>query len=180
MKSYLSLFISGLIITVIFGTIYGTVQQSLRLSANDPQIQLAEDSAAKLDAGAKASTVSGQTDIKRSLATFLIIYDKSGRVVAGTGRLDGQIPRVPLGVLKASEGKDYHAVTWQPQNGVRLASVTVSAKNYYVVSARSLKEVEKRETKVFQLAVMGWLVSLLIVFGSFWWPPNLKPVKLSL
>lgn len=156
------------IIAVIFGTIYATAQQALRLTANDPQIQIAEDIANELNQGTvPTSFLVGTIDASKSLAPFVIIYDKSGKAITGSGRLHGKLLAMPLGVLKHADGKSYNFVTWQPEKGVRLAAVAVSADKYYVVSARSLAEVEKRENKIFWLSVAGWLVSLGLLIGMY-------------
>ena len=76
---------AGAILVVIFGTIYTVAHQAQRQDANYPQIQIAEDAAAALNRGVKpAALVSGKVDLGASLAPFTIIYDKSGRIVAGS------------------------------------------------------------------------------------------------
>jgi hypothetical protein len=166
MRKMLPWLSAALIITIIFGTIYAAVQQSLRLSANDPQIELAQEVATKLDEGAKPDDfISGKTDLKQSLAPFVIVYDKSGHVVAGSGYLDRKIPTVAYGVLKAAKSKPYNTVTWQPASKVRLAAVSVAAHDYYVLVGRSLQEVEKRENTALMLAAIGW-VAALACFGA--------------
>ena len=153
------------ILAVIFGTIYVVVQQAQRSGANYPQIQIAEDTAAALDQGNEPYGVitSGKVDLSKSLAPFTIIYDKTGHVVAGSGFLNNKIPSIPVGVLTAAKNQQYNAVTWQPQKDVRIASVAVSAKDYYVVSGRSLYEVEKQESLTLRLAALGLLVSLVVL-----------------
>jgi hypothetical protein len=159
--------IALIVITIIFGTIYISGQQSLRIGANIPQIQLAEDTAAALDNGVNPATVADKrVDMNKSLAPFVIIYSKSGRTISGDGYLNNKIPTAPIGVLQHSDGKDYSFVTWQPQNNVRIASVTVSSKNYYVLSGRSLKEVEKQEQMQLQFATLGWLGSVIVVISG--------------
>jgi len=149
---------------VVFGTIYATVQQSQRNNANSPQIQISQDAAADLNGGDSPLVLLGRNvDMKTSLAPFIIIYDKAGNVVNGSGYLNGKIPKAPIGVLTDSKGKDYNAVTWEPQDGVHVASVTVAAKNYYVLSGRSLTEVEKNETKSLQITLLGALAALILL-----------------
>lgn len=156
-------------LVVIFGTIYGVAQQVQRNDANYPQIQLAEDAAAALNGGAKpaALTSPGRVNLAASLAPFLIIYDRSGQPVAGTGYLAGRLPRLPYGVLTSARGLSYNYVTWQPRADLRFAIVSVAANNYYVASGRSLTEVEKNETKTFQLSMVGGVVSAAIVVTAF-------------
>jgi len=156
------------VITILFGTVYAAVQQSLRESLNDPQIQLAEDTASNLDKGTSPSAATANpVDIDHSLAPFVIVYDKKGHVVAGNGYLNSQVPVVPSGVLSASSGRPYNAVTWQPQTDVRIASVTVASKDYYVLSGRNMREVEHREDAIFQLASFGWFISVATVVGAW-------------
>lgn len=152
------------ILVIIFGTMYGVVQQSQRRGADYPQIQIAEDTAAELDGGAMPSSLAqGNVDMARSLAPFVIVYDKSGKVVTGSGYLDGKLPQVPIGVLQHARGKDYSVVTWQPKSGVRIAAVSTAAQKYYVLSGRSLTEVERNESLSFKLAFLGGLLSLLVL-----------------
>ncbi len=152
------------ILVIVFGTIYGVVQQSQRRGANYPQIQIAEDTAVELDGGTMPSSlVQGRVDMARSLAPFVIVYDKSGKAVTGSGYLDGKVAQVPIGVLQHARGKNYNFVTWQPKSGVRIAAVSASAQKYYVLSGRSLTEVEKNESVTFRLAFLGGLLSLVVL-----------------
>ena len=47
----------AVVVTAFCALAYATVQQSLRQAANDPQIQMAEDTAASLNGGAGAESV---------------------------------------------------------------------------------------------------------------------------
>lgn len=159
---------ASLVVVITFGTIYAAVQQAQRRGANYPQIQIAEDAAAALDKGVQpAKLVNGRVDMVRSLAPFTIIYDKSGKAVVGSGYLHGKTPAIPIGVLTAAKGKDYSFVTWQPAAGVRIAAVSVAARDYYVLSGRSLKEVERNENQTMQLTLLGGIASMLTLVVSF-------------
>jgi hypothetical protein len=76
------------------GLTYAAVQHSLRLGANDPQIQLAEDAAAKLASGADPSGVvpGPAVDAHASLAPFMIVFDSNGQVVASSGQINSHTP----------------------------------------------------------------------------------------
>lgn len=139
------------------------------MSANDPQIQIAEDTAQALNKGVDPQNLAqGNVDMAKSLSSFIIIYDKTGHVVAGNGYLNNHIAVVQLGVLKASDKQDYNAVTWQPQKDVRIASVSTDANGYYVLSGRSLKEVEVRDQKIIQLVFLGWIACVtVLVLGPY-------------
>lgn len=153
----------GILIT-IFATIYSVAQQVQRSDANNPQIQIAEDTAAALSRGQVNQILpGGAVDMAKSLAPFTIIYDKKGEVFLSTGYLNGKVPKASLDMLEASKGKTYSAVTWEPQDTVRIAAVTVAAKDYYVLSGRSLTEVEKNETNTLWLALIGGIVSLVLL-----------------
>ena len=169
MKRYIPFALVVVVLTIMFGTAYGIGQQILRLNANDPQIQLAHEVAMQLDQGTKAEDVVGayKVNISQSLASFVVIYDKKGNPVAGTGYLEGARPKIPIGVLKAAENHNDNRVTWQPNNDVRIASVSVAAKNYYVLAGRSLREVENREQEILQIALSGWVAALLFVVIGF-------------
>jgi len=162
MRRFISYAGAAVIISLLFATTYATVQQAQRSDANYPQIQIAEDVATGLNRGsAPATLLTGKIDLASSLDPFTIIYDKSGHAVASSGYLDGMVPVVPRGVLASADGKPYSFVTWQPQSGVRVAAVSVAADNYYVLSGRSLTEVERNISKTFRLTALGWLASLL-------------------
>src|SRR5512138_1801262 len=136
-------------VTGMCGLAFGLVQQVLRQGANDPQIQMAEDAAAALNGGASTESLIPKqpVDIARSLAPFVLVYDMSGKPLAGAGLLDGKLPDYPVGALEASKDGGENRVTWQPQPGVRIASIVVPDKVGYVVAGRSLREVEKREDR---------------------------------
>jgi hypothetical protein len=168
MKKTLATLVSLIVVTIIFGTIYISEEQSQRLAANDPQIQIVEDSAAALNTGAiPADIANGKIKMDSSLSPFLIIYDKAGKVVSGNGYLNDKVPVVPIGVLTNSKEKTYNYVTWQPQSGVRIAAVAVTANNYYVLSGRSLTEVEVREQKMLTFSIMGWICSVVVILGTY-------------
>ena len=159
-------FIAGIAaLVVVFGTIYAVGQQAQRDNANYPQIQMAEDAAAQIKAGhdPHISSTLPPVDMDSSLAPFTLVYDAKGKVVSGSGYLGGKVPAAPLGLLQSAKGKDYNAQTWQPKDGVRIAAVTVTADKYYVLSGRSLTEVEKNENHTFWLAFMGGVLAMLIL-----------------
>ena len=74
----------SLAITLVCGLVYLVVQQNYRLSANDPQIQIAEDTADLMEKGASpAAMIPDHTvDIAKRLAPYAIVYDNQGKVLA--------------------------------------------------------------------------------------------------
>jgi hypothetical protein len=156
----------ALIITAFCALAYLLSQQMLRLGANEPQVQWAQDTAARLSAGeALASVVpAGTLDVGRSLAPFTIVYDDSGKVLVATGQLHGQPPALPSGVLNYVRQNGEDRISWQPEPGVRYAAVVervTGAQPGFVLVARSLREAEDRIGVMGQLAVAAWLATQL-------------------
>ena len=137
--------------------IYVGIQQDMRQTANDPQIRMAEDGAAALKNGSSTKSVifPGSVDLSTSLDPFMIILNDAGEVLASSASLNGSTPTLPKGVLDTARTKGENRLTWQPQDGVRLATIVTyqdGKQPGFVVVGRSLREVEKREK---QLAVMA-------------------------
>jgi hypothetical protein len=155
------------IVTVLSGLVFGSVQQSYRQNANDPQIQLAEDAATKLEANPRSFVISSENvDIAKSLAPFIILYDDSYTPIAGSGTLNGKLPAPPEGVFEYTKLHKQHRVTWQPQSDVRIAAVFVRVEGQqagYVLAGRSLREVEVREKSLSVMVFLGWLASLGVI-----------------
>lgn len=151
--------------TGLAGTVYVVAQQSLRLGANSPQVQLAEDAAQALDAGAAPAQVTGPAtvDVARSLAPFVVVYDQAGMPQAASGQLDGAMPTPPKGVLDAAEAGVPNRVTWQPRRGLRIATVTARWSGGTVLAGRSLREEERLDSQAFLLVAVGWAATLLAV-----------------
>jgi len=164
--------------TLACGLIYVEVQQVLRGGANDPQYQLAEDVAARLDAGASPSSVvdtASIVDLSASLAPFVIIFDSNHTVIAATASLDGGPPAPPRGVLDAARPGAPSAVTWQPRPGIRIATVTTAWNGGFVLAGRSLRRVEQQEWNAELLAGAAWLAMLAVsaaasLAAAWLWP----------
>ena len=137
-----------------------TAQQVWRQQANDPQIQLARDAAARLAAGqAPADAVAGFPPVEfgHSLAPFLMVVDDHGAILASSGRLNGSLRTVPPGVLDAVRGTGEERVSWQPEPGVRVASVVVRYPTGFALAGRSLAESEGRTARLGTLILVGWI-----------------------
>ena len=153
----------AVVITALCGLAYLIGQQGERTGANDPQVRLAEDAAARLDAGEPPTAVVATgtaVDVARSLAPFVVVYDPTGSSLATDGQLDGVVPAVPKGVLDAARARGRNAVTWQPHAGVRIATVTVPWKGGTVTAGRSLRLVEERVDDLTRLVGLAWIVTL--------------------
>lgn len=158
----------AVVVTAFCALVYVVAQQSLRLGANDPQIQMAEDAAAALDQGRSMQSVlpAVQVEFSTSLAPFLAVYDLNGKPVAASGLLNGSLPQYPIGALQSSRQSGENRVTWQPSPSVRIASVAVPYRDGYVVAGRSLREVEMRESQAELFAGATWLLALVVLFAA--------------
>lgn len=152
-------------VTALCGLVYLAVQQDLRQSANDPQIQIAQDAANALHYGFPVASVlpAGKTAIESSLAPFVMVFNDLGDITGSSAALDGNIPQLPGGILDYARGHGEDRVTWQPEPGVRIAAVVVryqGAQSGFVLAGRSLREVEIRETNIEIDAAAAWAVTL--------------------
>ena len=167
-----SIFISHLaiaiIITVLSGLIYATVQQSYRSGANDPQLQLAKDISAALKNNRSIDQLlpKDSIEISESLSPFVILYNNNGEPVQSTGLLDGHLPKMPKGVFEFTRKNKEDVLTWQPRKGVRMAMVVESVQSSgiaFVAAGRSLQEVEKRESNLIIMVFIGWLICIGVI-----------------
>jgi hypothetical protein len=145
--------------------IYSAVQQSHRSGADDPQIQLAEDAVRALESGATAASVlpSAKVEIERGLAPFVIVYDGQGQAIAGSGTLRGRLAAPPPGVFGFVRANGEERVTWQPERGVRIASVVrrlTAPSAGFVLAGRSLREVETREANLRRMCALALVAAL--------------------
>jgi hypothetical protein len=155
----------AVVITILLGGTYGAIQQVLRMSANDPQIQMAEDTAAALTNGQSIDSVVPATkvDLAQSLAPYVVVFDDSGKAIASSGFLHNQLPALPSGVFEYVRQHSEDRLTWQPEPGVRSATVVTrytGAQSGFVMAGRSLREVESRDSNLELLIGLGWLGTL--------------------
>lgn len=155
--------------TLVLGISYVFVQQSYRMSANDPQTMAAHDIATELAAGtAPDQLVSNETiDPSISLSPFVIVFDAEGKPLVSSARLAGAIPVPPAGVLDASKASGENKVTWQPRSDARIAAVVVPVKggaDGFVLAGRSLRVVEERVDDLTSIAGLGWIGTMAATF----------------
>ena len=153
---------------------YATVQQSYRQGANDPQIQMAHDTAYALEHGKTVEQVlpAESVDMQRSLAPFYIIYNMEEQPIAASGTLNDSLQSVPDGVLGYAKAHGENRLTWQPQPDTRIAAVIVPYQDGYVLAGRNMREVEIRESQTSTFAGITWILGLLstlavIAFGEY-------------
>jgi hypothetical protein len=161
--------VMAIAITGLVGLCYAAVQQDIRQSANDPQIQIAEDIAAKLADGQSVQNVvpSEKVDVAKSLTPYIIVFDATGKPLASSAQLDGQTPTIPAGVIDDVKQNSEDRITWQPQSGVRSAIVITPFKGStsgFVLVGRSLREVEILEDHILRILIVGGIGMLFATF----------------
>ncbi len=176
-SSFLSHAASAIVITIFAALIYASVQQTYRSSANDPQLQIANDitNNLKKDRSIESLLPKDTIEISESLSPFVTLYNSNGSPIYSSGLLYGKMPEIPQGVFDFAKKNAENVLTWQPASGVRMAMVVelVHSKNIaFVAAGRSLQEVEKRESKLVKMVFIGWLLCLGVIgihwiFGSF-------------
>lgn len=157
------------LITCLSGLIFLVIQQNIRMNANDPQIQLVEDTVMQLSTEDDTFQITSlpRVNIKSSLAPFVVIFDANGRPVSSSGEFNGELPILPSGVFAYAKEHEDNRFTWQPQKGVRIAAIVkhfTGRTNGYVLAGRSLREVERREDILLQQVLVGWIATTVITF----------------
>ncbi len=157
------------VVTFFSLLIFATGQFVLRSGADDPQIQIANDTVSGLVAGYPASAITagpGKT-INKATLPFVLVYDQDGNPIAGSALYNGALPKIPVGVFAYVKKHGEHRVTWQPEENLRFATVIVPYKTEsasgFVVSARLLKETENRIAKLGSLIFGGWVITMFFI-----------------
>lgn len=170
------------VVTFVCVACYGVEQQQNRQGVDEPLVQLAEDTSNALGNGAAAASLvqSNKIELSQSLAAFVMVFDSNQKLIASSAAMKGGEPVLPEGFLSHVPLTGDNRLTWQPHPGLRFATVAVrygGANPGFVVSGRSLREVEQRIDRIGSLIIIGWclgavgffiiLLILRAVFG-FW------------
>lgn len=161
----------GLILTLLGGAASLTFQQMLRRGANQPQEQMVSAYAAAIASGTKPDEAipRNYVDIERSLEPFTIFYNDQGAPVTATGYLNQAIPTPPQGVFNYLRTHNTDTITWQPQPGVRIASViqrVAGPTPGFILTGRSLRVVEEQEGRFWKMAFAGWFIVAFLLIGG--------------
>jgi hypothetical protein len=158
-------------VTALCALIYLAVQTDLRIGANDPQIQLAEDAAAALAQGKPPSDLvpAATVDIASSLSPHLTVFDEQSHPLQSSARLGGSIPTPPAGVFAYARSHADNRFTWEPRPGVRIAAVVKyhgGPKPGFVLAGRSLREVERQEDQLTSVVALAWVLTLGVTLAT--------------
>jgi hypothetical protein len=143
--------------------VYVAAQQVLRLGANEMPAELAAEISINLENSnsPKDAVPSEITDISKSPGTFVMVFDKDKNLIASSAVMGLDEPVYPKGVLDYVDKNGEDRVTWQPQKGLRFATVAIKSGDNYIVAGRSLKETEKLISTVESLVFYAWLVCMI-------------------
>ena len=162
-------------VTCLCLLIYIVGQQGYRQAANDPQAEMAENLAERLEQGESPAAlvlrVAPLVDLEKTLSPWVVIYDKRGTPLESSGQLDGAPPQPPQGVFENS-GFWRFGHTWQPHEGLRFSIAMVPFQNDkisgYVVVGRSMKLAEERIIMIGLKVLIAWVFTMGALFvGSF-------------
>jgi hypothetical protein len=145
---------------------YVVAQQVIRLGANELPVQLATETSIKIENGqsAKDAVPDETIDISKSLGTFVMIFDKDKNLIATSALMGNTEPDYVKGVLDYVDKKGEYRVTWQPQVGLRFATIATKIGDKYIVGGRSLQEPERLIDTIGKLVSLTWLVC--VAFSS--------------
>lgn len=152
--------------SLAIGAAYTMTQQSTRLSADDLPLTTSQVAKQELQSGSDAKDVvpTLKTDLRNNVSVFMIITDGTQHVLASSAVLDGQTPLPPQGVFDFTSAQGTDHFTWEPTNGVRLATRVskygTAPNNGYIITGQSLKPFEDRIQIYTWIAVAAWLASV--------------------
>ncbi|UUL77404.1 hypothetical protein NG819_08035 [Pseudarthrobacter sp. Fe7] len=153
------------ITTLVFGSVYVTLQQIGRHSAN---VAPAAAAAARLQQPGTDSTAGAPLDLTPDSGVFLIVYGDTNSPLSTTVTVGGSTPVVPPGVLDTARALGSDTVTWQPEPGLRMAIVAKQSAGKVVVAGQSLAPFEAADRMTMVFLGAGWLASMLVLAAAYW------------
>lgn len=174
LRGYLVFLSLAVMVTVVCGLVYASVQQVYRNGANDPQVEASEQIYEAIKAGTPVENIAQSISpvaIDQSLGLFVAMFDKDGKLVGSSGQIGQDSPTPPSGVFDSAKAKGgSNRFTWQPQKGVRIAAVIkqLDGDHGYVLVGRNLREVENRINELTIIVVIAWAVLLILSAFMTW------------
>jgi hypothetical protein len=136
----------------------------MRLSANEAPEQLAVATKLKLQSGKSLDSIipTDKVNLSKSLDSFFMVFDTNKRLKASSGVMGDTEPPFPQSVLDNISQSHEDRITWQPQPGLRFATVALKYSNGYIVAAHSLQETENVIGKITTLVFTLWFSCLIV------------------
>jgi hypothetical protein len=155
---------SAIIITLIFGSVYVTLQQFGRHSANAAPAAAA---AAQVQHMGSAPTTGPGLELTADSGVFVMVFGADNKPTSTTVSLHGAPPDIPEGVLETARTLGSDAVTWQPEPGLRMAVVARQAPGGVVVAGQSLTPFEDSDRLSQLFLAAGWVGSMVVLAGAY-------------
>lgn len=156
---------AAIVVTLIFGSAYGALQQLGRRSANAAPAAAA---AAQVQLIGSETLTAPRLELSPDSGVFVLVYGADDKPVSGSVTLHGSLPVLPAGVLQAARDSGSDAVTWQPEPGLRMAVVArPAAGKAVVVAGQSLTPYEERDRLVLVFLAAGWLGSIVVLAAGY-------------
>ncbi|HEY6278001.1 MAG TPA: hypothetical protein VIX86_16905 [Streptosporangiaceae bacterium] len=155
-----------LLLTLAAGVAWLGTGLSLRAGADRQPLRLAALAARQLATGSPpGSVLPPSIGLAASPGPFLMVFDRRYHLLASSGRLGSRAPVLPSGVFAwaAQHGQD--RVTWEPQPGLREATVVEpygGPHPGFVVAAQSLGSVSGLQL-AFGWGIGGSLLVLIMI-----------------
>lgn len=153
--------VGGIVLSFAVGSLYLVAQQLDRGGADDQPERLATQLASVTTI--PSPDPSELVDLAASEAVFYVVYDTQGTALSGTGELHGALAEVPTGVITAAVENGRNAVTWQPEHGLRFATVSVSGGDRVILAGQSLAPSEARTDQLGALLLLAWAIGMLVL-----------------
>ena len=169
MRQLIAAVLAVLLSAAVFGTVYLVTQQIERAGADDAPARLASQVAAELTSGSTRTVDdAAPVDLGRSLAPFVVVVNRTDTVTNGTATLDGVPPTLPAGVMASTRATGRDAVTWQPREGLRFATVELAVGSRVVIAGQSLAPSENVTDRLAMVIVgAGFATALAAVAGIY-------------
>ncbi len=101
-------------------------------------------------------------DWLNSTRPFVVLYDPSGKAIAGNATYHGALPQPPHGIFNTIRSRREFRVTWQPAWPIRVALVGDALPNGgYVLAGQSLILSESREIHFHSILLWMWAFAML-------------------
>ncbi|MEW1810187.1 hypothetical protein AB0284_05725 [Pseudarthrobacter phenanthrenivorans] len=152
------------IVTIVFATLYLTLQHIGRRSVNDA---LAAAVDAQIQQIGSDPETGPRLELTQESGTFLMVYGQDNKPIFTTVTLHGEVPNLPTGVLDTTRATGADEVTWQPETGLRMAIVARQTAGKVVVAGQSLTRFETTDKSTQLIVAAGWLTSMLVLAAAY-------------
>jgi hypothetical protein len=155
---------AAIITTLVFGSVYVTLQQFGRHSANAAPAAAA---AAQVQQMGSAPSAGPRPELTADSGVFVIVFGEDNKPAFSTVMLHGELPVVPAGVLETARALGSDHVTWQPEQGLRMAVVARQAPGGVVVAGQSLTPFEDGDRMSQLILASGWAASMAVLAAAY-------------